>query len=80
MLIGVEVLPAKGPLALTNAQAFTVLGPALTSINPTSGFRNTTVAVTLSGSNLTGTTTVNVSGGSSSLYARRVPWILVLHW
>jgi Bacterial Ig domain len=36
--------------------------PTLTSISPTSGARGATVAVTLSGNNLTGATAVNVSG------------------
>jgi len=46
----------------SGSQTFTVLGPALTSISPTSGARGTSVAITLTGSGLTGTTAINVSG------------------
>src|SRR6202011_3531003 len=37
--------------------------PTLTSISPSSGVRGTTVAVTLTGTNLIGATAVTVSGG-----------------
>ena len=46
----------------SNAVTFTVVGPALTSITPNNGGRGTVVAVTLTGTNLTGTTAVTVSG------------------
>ena len=40
----------------------TVAAPTLTSISPTSGLRGTSVNVTLTGTNLSGTQSVNVSG------------------
>ncbi len=49
----------------SNAVTFTVTAPpapTLTSISPTTGTHNTTVSVTLTGTNLTGATAVNVSG------------------
>ena len=48
-------------------QSAAVLPPTLTSIAPTSGVRGATVAVTLTGTNLTGTTAVNVSGAAGSV-------------
>jgi hypothetical protein len=41
---------------------FTLLGPSLTSIAPTTGARGTVVPVTLTGTGLTGATAVTVSG------------------
>ena len=41
---------------------FTVQGPTLTGISPTSGLHNTSVPVTLSGTNLAGATAVSMSG------------------
>jgi hypothetical protein len=41
---------------------FTVQGPTLASIAPTSGLHNTTVPVTLTGTNLGGATAVTVAG------------------
>ena len=49
------------PGGTSNTQTFTV-GPLLTSIAPNTGARGTSVPVTLTGSGLTGTTTINVSG------------------
>ena len=46
----------------SNTQAFTVLGPVLTSITPNTGERGTSVPVTLTGSGLTGATAITVSG------------------
>jgi hypothetical protein len=46
----------------SNAVTFTVQGPTLTAINPTSGAQGSQVSVTLTGTNLTGATAVNVSG------------------
>ena len=43
-----------GNAAASNALPFTVTGPALTAIAPTSGFLNTTVPVTFTGTNLSG--------------------------
>jgi hypothetical protein len=50
------------PSGTTNGVTFTVLGPTLTAISPTSGTRGATVPVTLTGTNLTGATAVSVSG------------------
>jgi hypothetical protein len=47
----------------TGTLPFTVQGATLTSISPTSGAHNTTVAVTLNGSNLSGATAVTMNGG-----------------
>jgi len=55
-------------LGLTsNTVTFTVVGPTLTSISPNSGARGTSVPVVLTGSNLSGTTAVNVSGTAGSV-------------
>jgi hypothetical protein len=55
----VSVTTPGGP---TNTVPFTVQGATLTSISPTSGLHNTTVPVTLTGTNLNGATGVTVSG------------------
>jgi len=47
----------------TNSVSFTVQGPTLVSISPTSGTHGTTVPVTLTGTNLTGATGVTMGGG-----------------
>ena len=54
------VYTGSGAIAFSNA--FTVLGPSLSSISPAIGFRGQTVPVTITGVDLTGATTVNVSG------------------
>jgi hypothetical protein len=54
------------PSGTTNAVTFTVTvppPPTLTSISSSAGVRGTSVNLTLTGSNLTGATAVNVSGG-----------------
>jgi hypothetical protein len=52
------------PNGTSNAVTFTVTGPRLTSIAPVTGARGTVgLAVTLSGSNLTGATAVNAGTG-----------------
>jgi hypothetical protein len=63
----VTVTNANG--TASNAVSFTVTGtgPTLTSISPTSGIRGTSVPVTLTGTNLTGTTVVTVSGTSNPI-------------
>ncbi|HUD63968.1 MAG TPA: IPT/TIG domain-containing protein, partial [Candidatus Sulfotelmatobacter sp.] len=52
------------PVGTTNTVTFTVtsLAPTLSSISPNSGSRGTAVNVTLTGTNLSGTTAVTVSG------------------
>jgi Bacterial Ig-like domain (group 3)/Bacterial Ig domain len=62
--LGAGTISATTPIATGNTVTFTVLPPAptLTSIAPTSGARGTSVAVTLTGNNLTGATAVTVSG------------------
>jgi hypothetical protein len=47
----------------TGTLPFTVQGATLTSISPTTGLHNTTVPVTLNGSNLSGATAVTMNGG-----------------
>jgi hypothetical protein len=56
----VTVTTPQGSNTLTGG--FTVQGPSLTSISPTTGVRGTSVPVTLTGTNLTGATAVTVSG------------------
>ena len=46
----------------TNTVTFTVTGPTLTSIAPNAGVRGTAVPVTLTGTSLSGATSVTVSG------------------
>jgi len=50
------------PGGTSGTVTFTVQGPTLTSIAPAFGARGAAVAVTLTGTNLTGATAVNVSG------------------
>ncbi len=57
-----NVVIVTGGGTVTATGAFTVLGPSLTSINPTSGARATTVPVTLTGADLQGATAVTMSG------------------
>ncbi len=54
------------PGGTTAPVPFAVSGPALTSINPASGLRGTIVPVTLTGTDLTNTTGVTVSGGGGA--------------
>jgi hypothetical protein len=52
----------------SNALPFAITGPVLTSISPVSGDRGTSnLPVTLTGSGLTGTTSLNVSGAGISV-------------
>jgi hypothetical protein len=58
--VNIEVVTAGGA---SNTLSFAITGPVLTSISPTSNNRGTTgLAVTLTGTGLTGTTSVNFSG------------------
>jgi hypothetical protein len=63
----VTVTNANG--TASNGVSFTVTGggPNLSSISPTSGWRGTSVPVILTGSNLTGTTAITVSGTSNPI-------------
>jgi hypothetical protein len=67
---GVRNIAVVTPNGTTNTVGFTVNAPAntpsLSSINPTTGLRGTSVNVTLTGSHLTGATSVNVSGSGAS--------------
>jgi hypothetical protein len=51
------------PGGTSNTVAFTVTGPTLTSIAPSTGFRGSVVPVTLTGTGLSNVTAVAVSGG-----------------
>lgn len=51
------------PAGTSGGRTFTVQGPRLTSISPTTGTHGTTVSVTLTGTNLAGATAVTISGG-----------------
>lgn len=59
----VRVTTPVGTSATNSSDKFSVLGPTVTSINPTSGTRGTTIAVSLTGTNLTGATAVSLGGG-----------------
>jgi hypothetical protein len=50
------------PGGTSGSRTFTVQGPTLASIRPTSGTHGTTVSVTLTGTNLAGATAVTISG------------------
>ena len=50
------------PIGTTNNVTFTVQGPTLTAINPTTGTHNTTVPVTITGTNLGNANGVTMSG------------------
>jgi hypothetical protein len=54
--------PAKFDVGAVEFQGANVIGPMLTSIDPSTGGRNSSVHVTLTGANLAGVTAVNVSG------------------
>jgi hypothetical protein len=60
--VGARSVTVTSPGGTSNAVTFTVNGATLTSISPAQGYRGTTVAVTLTGTNLTGATAVTVSG------------------
>ena len=60
--LGPRNLSVVTPGGTSNTVAFTVTGPVLTSIAPTSGNRGSVVNVTLTGTGLTGVTAVTVSG------------------
>jgi len=62
----IAVVSASGS---SNTVPFSITGPVLTSIAPTSGNPGTTVTITLTGTGLTGTTAVNVSGGGITVGA-----------
>jgi hypothetical protein len=55
-------ISATAPIGTTNAETFTVLGPTLTGLTPTSGLHNTTVAVSVAGTGLSGATALTMSG------------------
>jgi len=63
--IGPRSITVTTPGGTSGAVTYTVLGPVLTSIAPTSALRGQAVPVSIFGSGLTGTTAVNVSGGGS---------------
>jgi len=54
------------PGGTTNAVQFSVVGPALTSVAPNAASRGQAVPITLTGTHLTGTTSVNVGGGAGN--------------
>ena len=64
--VNIEVVTSGGG---SNTLPFTINGPVLSAITPSSGNRGTSVPVTLTGSGLTGTTAVNVSGGGVTVSA-----------
>jgi hypothetical protein len=66
---GHSVTVANANGTASNGVSFTVTGtgPNLTSISPTSGWRGTSVPVILTGSNLTGTTAISVSGTTNPI-------------
>ena len=60
--LGGHNVSVSNPNTTSNSQTFTVQGPTLASINPTSGLHGSTFPMTLNGANLTGATTISVSG------------------
>jgi len=67
--VNIDVVTAGGA---SNTLPFAINGPVLTSIAPASGNQGTAVAVTLTGTGLTGTTAINVSGGGIAVSALTV--------
>jgi len=61
-VLGAKNLSVTTPIGTTGTVTFTVVGPTLTSIAPTSGLRGTSVNVNLTGTGLTGATAVNAPG------------------
>jgi hypothetical protein len=61
--LGSHTVRVVTPNGTSNGITFTVQGPTLSSISPTSGTAGTSVPVTLNGSLLMGATSVNISGG-----------------
>ncbi len=55
--------PSRFDVGAVEFQGAAAPAPTLTSINPATGFRSTTIQVTLTGTNLTGASAVNVTGG-----------------
>ncbi len=55
--------PARFDVGAVEFQGAVAAAPTLSSINPATGYRSTTIQVTLTGTNLTGTSAVNVTGG-----------------
>ena len=60
--LGPHTVRVVTPGGTSNGVTFTVQGPTLTSISPTSGNRGTTVPVTINGQFLMGATAVTISG------------------
>jgi hypothetical protein len=60
--VGVRNIGVVTPNGNTNTEPFTVTGPSLTSLSPSSGIQGTSVNVTLIGSDLTGATGLNGTG------------------
>ena len=54
--------PSRFDVGAVEFQGAAAAVPTLTSINPATGFRTTSITVTLTGTNLTGASAVNVSG------------------
>jgi hypothetical protein len=67
--VNIDVVTAGGA---SNTLPFAINGPVVTSIAPASGNQGTAVAVTLTGTGLTGTTAINVSGGGIAVGALTV--------
>jgi IPT/TIG domain len=66
------------PGGTSNAVAFTVLGPTLTGISPTTGTHNTTVAITLVGTDLLGATSVTASGAGVTCSITGTPTVTAI--
>lgn len=71
MLPGTDLMPQPAPACLSvdvgavEIQAAAARAPTPSTIFPTSGVRGTAAPVTLTGTNLTGATAINVSGTGS---------------
>jgi hypothetical protein len=60
--LGASTVTVTAPGGASNTVAFTVQGPAITSIVPAAGLHNTSASVTIHGSDLAGATGVTMSG------------------
>ena len=61
-VLGAHNISVSSATLTSNSVTFTVFGPTVTAINPNTGYRGTTVPVTITGTGLTGATAVAIGG------------------
>jgi hypothetical protein len=66
LALGGHPINVSTPNFTSNNVTFTVLGPTVTAISPNSGYRGTTVGVTITGTGLTGALYVSLDSGLNS--------------